>query len=82
MFSIVAYILLSLIKVLIKSIRTISLVKGNWYAPLLAGINALLAANLIKLVVELDIISVCIIAFLTNVVGTYISINIFIKKKS
>lgn len=81
MFSIVAYILLSLIKVLIKSIRTISLVKGNSYAPLLAGINALLAANLIKLVVELDIISVCIIAFLTNVVGTYISINIFIKKK-
>ena len=81
MFSIVAYILLSLIKVLIKSIRLISLVKGNSYAPLLAGINALLAANLIKLVVELDIISVCIIAFLTNVVGTYMSISIFIKKK-
>lgn len=77
MFSIIIYVLLQLLKVIIKEIKTISVVKGNFYAPLFAGINALLSVNLIKLVAEFDIIIVYIITFLVNIVGAYISINIF-----
>lgn len=68
---------MSFIKVLIKNLRTIFLAKGDKIiAPAIAGINAVLAANLIKLVVDFDVLTASVIAFSVNVAGTYVSIII------
>lgn len=77
MMFVVLYIILSFIKVLIKNLKTIFLAKENKImAPAMAGMNAVLTANLIKLVVEFNVLTASLIAFSINVVGTYFSIII------
>lgn len=77
------YILLSFVRVLIKNCKTIFLAKEDaTRARLLAGVNAVLAANLVKMVVELNILTATLIAFFVNVAGCFFSITISKKIKN
>lgn len=82
MIEVVLYTFISFIKVLVKNCKTIFLIQGNkTYTILLAGANALLAANLFKMIITLDIVIVSIITFSVNVIGAYISIIISKQKQ-